>query len=275
MEQLAILGILLLLIYVLIRSVASASARMAGARYRAYRQLAARYQGKYESRGLSDPPTVSFGHRGSAVRVGLAPTIPGQSSLPRTRVVARFAKGLPFRLELAPASRPAPPQPPKGTRPIRVGVADFDRAFVVQANDPEMARELLGPSVRRAVDNLRRLAPPSGMLLSINPERMLVQVDRNLGLQVEALAYAVREAIDIHDCLQASVAARLSQGVEVVSVGPAAVEEGPPTCKVCGDPIVEYHVVCASCRTPHHRDCWTFIGGCSIFGCNSKQCAQV
>ena len=26
-----------------------------------------------------------------------------------------------------------------------------------------------------------------------------------------------------------------------------------------------------SCRTPHHRDCWEFVGACSIFGCNGKQ----
>src|SRR5262249_1320286 len=154
MEQLVVLGIVLLLIYVAIRLGATATARLAGAKYRAYRQLAARYQGKYESRGLSEPPTVSFHHKGSAVRVRLAPTVPGQPSSPRTRVVARFAKGLPFRLELAPIARPAPPQPPKGTRLVRVGDPEFDRNYVVQANDPDITRELLGPPSRRAVENL-------------------------------------------------------------------------------------------------------------------------
>src|SRR5215218_3383885 len=116
--------------------------------------------------------------------VGLAPTIPGQPALPRTRVVARFAKGLPFRLELMPALRPAPAQPPKGTRPVRCGQPEFDRNYSVQANDAEMAREFLRPpEVREAIEGLRRLAPPSGMLVSINPERLLVQVDRNLGAQ--------------------------------------------------------------------------------------------
>ena len=36
---------------------------------------------------------------------------------------------------------------------------------------------------------------PGGMLVSINPERLLVQVDRNLGQSIEALAAAVREAL--------------------------------------------------------------------------------
>ena len=247
---------------------------MTGTRFRAYRQLASQYQGRYENRGMSDPPTVSFSHNGSAVRVGLAFQVPGQPTYPRTRVVARFARGLPFRLELAPVGRPAPAQPPKGTRPVRVGDADFDRAFVVQANDPEMARDFLTAPVRWALAGLLKLAPPGGMLLSINPERMLVQVDRNLGASVEALACGVSEALAIHDGLQLGVACRLGEGVSIVAAGPASFEDdGPPTCKVCGDPIApggSARVYCTTCRTPHHRDCWEFIGSCSVFGCNGK-----
>src|SRR3954469_1412843 len=131
--QLIILGAIILLIYVLIRASVAAGAWVSGSRYRAYRQLAARYKGKYESRGISDPPTVSFSYNGSNVRVGLAPQVAGQASNPRTRVVARFRRGLPFRFELAPASRPSPVQAPKGTRLVRVGEPEWDRGYVVQA----------------------------------------------------------------------------------------------------------------------------------------------
>ena len=276
MQQGVFLGIVVLVLYVVVRFFATATARLAGARFKAYRQLALRYQGKYENRGLTDPPTVSFAHNGSHVRVGLAPIVAGQVQPPRTRVVARFAKGLPFRLELAPVARPAPHQAPKGTRVVRIDDPDYDRTYVTQANDADMAREFLSPSVRYAIENLRRLSPPAGMLVSINPERLLVQVDRNLGVNVDALCYAVGEALAIHDQLQGSVKARLSEGIAIVQSGPAPIEEtGPPVCKVCGEPITEFHVVCSTCRTPHHRDCWVFVGGCSIFGCNGKQCANV
>src|SRR6516164_8083390 len=117
--ELVVLGLIILLIYAFIRVLASFSTWMTGARYRAYRQLAHRFNGRYESRGISDPPTVSFSYQGTTVRVGLAPTIPGQPPNPRTRVVARFRRGIPFRLELAPAARPAPIQAPKGTRPVK------------------------------------------------------------------------------------------------------------------------------------------------------------
>jgi hypothetical protein len=267
-----ILGGLALLLYLVIRLGASASAWLSGSRYRAYRQLAARYQGKYESRGLADPPTVSFSYNGSLVRVGLAPQVAGQALGPRTRVVARFRQGLPFRLELAPVMRPAPPQAPKGTRVVNLLDKEFGRGYVVQANDPDMAREFLAPTVRWAIGNLSRLGPPGGMLVSINPERLLIQVDRNLGMNAEALAQAVREALVIHDGLQQGVASRMTQGISIVAAGPAAPEDaGPPVCKVCGEPIVTPAVYCATCRTPHHRDCWEFVGACSIYGCHSKQ----
>ncbi len=267
-----VLGALALVFYFLIRCCAAVSAWLVGSRYRAYRRLAAGFHGKYESRAFGDPPTVSFFYNGSNVRVGLASQVTGQTLVPRTRVVARFRQGLPFRLELAPVARPSPAQGPKGTRSIRVGDQEFDRDYVVHANDPDIAREFLSPSVRWAIGNLSRLGPPGGMLISINPERLLVQVDRNLGLNDDALAFAVRQALIVHDGLQTGVATRITQGISIVADGPAAADDaGPPTCKVCGDPIDGSAVLCATCKTPHHRDCWEFIGSCSIYGCQGKQ----
>ena len=261
-----------LICYGVIRTSVKLVGWLSGSRFRAYRHLAARYQGKYENRGMSDPPTVSFTHNGSTVRVGLAPQFPGQPTFPRTRVVARFARGLPFRMELSPVARASPAQPPKGTRPVRVGDAEFDRAFLVQANDPDMARDFLTAPVRWAMASLLRLGPPGGMLVSINPERMLVQVDRNLGLSIDLLDQGVQEALTIHDGLQSGVASRLGEGVDIVAAGPASSEDsGPPLCKVCGETITDTpKVFCSTCRTPHHRDCWEFIGTCSVFGCKGK-----
>ncbi|GAC1327543.1 MAG: hypothetical protein NVSMB14_18240 [Isosphaeraceae bacterium] len=259
--------------YGVIRLLATAGSAIGGVRHRPYKLLAKKFRGRCESRGFSEPPTVSFRHRSSNVRVGLAPVIAGQQPMPpRTRVVARFETGLPFRCELAPASRPLPAQPPRGTRFAKSGIPLFDHNYLVMANDPEMARELLRPdAVRAAIDNLRLLAPPSGMLVSINPERLLVQVDRNLGLNAQFLELAVRQALIIHDGLHAGVLSRMAEGVSIVSSGVSDLEDsGPPVCKVCGETIAGAHVLCASCKTPHHRDCWMFIGNCSVFGCQGK-----
>ncbi|HEX8199180.1 MAG TPA: hypothetical protein VF590_01740, partial [Isosphaeraceae bacterium] len=237
--ELIVLGVIVLILYAAVRLFAALASSLSGARHRAYRQLAAKYRGRYENRGLVDPPTVSFPYNGASVRVGLAPNVAGQAAPARTRVVIRFGRGLPLRCELQPVTRPAPAQPPRGTRLVKSGDPEFDRAFVLQANDPGMARDFLQPpAARRAVEALRRLAPPGGMLVSINPERLLVQVDRNLGLHDPALEQAVREALVLHDQLQQGVAGRLSEGIAIVAVGPTPAAEseavGPPTCKVCG-----------------------------------------
>jgi len=271
--ELVILGSIVLFVYLIVRLLATFGKWVGDARYRGYRELANRYRGRYESRGLSDPPTVSFNHNGSTVRVGLAPTIAGQpSQIPRTRVVARFRQGIPFRLELAPLARPAPPQLPKGTRLLKLGIAEFDREFVVQANDLEMARDFLSARIRGSLVLLHRMAQVGGMLVSVNPERMLVQIDRNLGSNGEALGMAVREALLIHDGLTEGVTRRLKQGISIVDDPGSQDEHGePPTCKVCLEPITDGPIiVCAVCNTPHHRDCWDYVGACSIYGCNCK-----
>jgi hypothetical protein len=274
--DLIVVGIIILILYAAVRLIGSIGGALSGARYRAYRTLAKRYRGRYEHRGLVDPPTVSFGHNGSSVRVGLAPVVAGQPSIPRTRVVARFSAGLPFRFELFPIQRPSPKQTPRGTRLVRLGDPVFDRQYVVRANDPEIARELLDqPTARGAIEGLRKLAPPAGMLVSVSPERLLVQIDRNLGQSVAALEAAVREALALHDLLRSSVASRMAEGIAIVDEpAPDPAEAGPAICKVCNEAIGpdEERVLCASCRTPHHRDCWSFVGACSIYGCQGKQC---
>ena len=155
---------------------------------------------------------------------------------------------------------------------IRTGDPDFDRGYVVQANDPEMARDFLSPQVRWAIANLQRLVHAGGMLVSINPERLLVQIDRNLGQNAEALIQVVSESLEIHDGLQVGVSRRMTEGIAIVDrPDPDAEDDGPPICKVCGSLIDGGPVVvCSSCRTPHHRDCWEYVGACSIYGCGCK-----
>ncbi len=274
---LVFIGVAFLIGYSLLRGLATGVGGLAPRAFKSYRLLAKRYQGKYEPRGISDTPTVSFSHNGSNVRVGLAPTVQGQPNTPRTRVVARFPKGVPFRMELVPQGRVTSRQPPKGTRAVLLDDPSFDKFYVLHANDPEVARDVFRADARRAIENLRRMAPPVGMLISISPERMLTQVDRNLAPQAELLNLAVRESLVLHDAVRSSIEARLAEGVTIQVVGAPEDGSGPPLCRVCGESIDDHvkRVVCAGCKTPHHADCWEFAGGCSVFGCQSKRAAAV
>ncbi|MEJ7638196.1 MAG: hypothetical protein WKF75_09540 [Singulisphaera sp.] len=63
----------------------------------------------------------------------------------------------------------------------------------------------------------------------------------------------------------------MSEGIAIVAAGPAAPEDAGPPMRGSRRAIVIPHVICVVCRTPCHRDCWSFVGGCSIFGCRGTQ----
>jgi hypothetical protein len=43
---------------------------------------------------------------------------------------------------------------------------------------------------------------------------------------------------------------------------------GPGTrCPVCRGVLEGDLISCPSCATPQHRDCWTYVRGCSTYGC--------
>lgn len=41
-------------------------------------------------------------------------------------------------------------------------------------------------------------------------------------------------------------------------------------CRVCGEPLGgQPVVVCGSCATPHHADCFEYVGVCAVYGCGA------
>lgn len=42
-----------------------------------------------------------------------------------------------------------------------------------------------------------------------------------------------------------------------------------PICREAVDP--ESAVACSDCSAPHHPECWEYAGGCSMFGCGSRE----
>ena len=41
-------------------------------------------------------------------------------------------------------------------------------------------------------------------------------------------------------------------------------------CQVCGTPIEGQVIYCRNCKTPHHADCWDYVGHCSTFACGCE-----
>jgi hypothetical protein len=56
-----------------------------------------------------------------------------------------------------------------------------------------------------------------------------------------------------------------SAWIEVISEGEEDIK-----CGVCGQSVYFNKVLCSSCDTPHHLDCWEYNGVCSVYGCGSR-----
>ena len=151
-----------------------------------------------------------------------------------------------------------------GAQDISVGDREFDAAYVVKANPESLALRLFRPEQRaRAIAAVRRLSPF---------ENPTIEVTRHL------LRIRVREEIK-HD---AGVLALLKTAEEFLSflrqeVPFSGVELGEvkasrrAVCLVCGTGMDDVVVRCELCRTPHHRECWTYMGRCSTYACKGKR----
>lgn len=58
--------------------------------------------------------------------------------------------------------------------------------------------------------------------------------------------------------------------VEVVSAHLHLDEAICPVCAARLDAAVDY-VSCLRCESPHHPECWTYMGSCATFGCGSDR----
>ncbi len=41
-------------------------------------------------------------------------------------------------------------------------------------------------------------------------------------------------------------------------------------CCVCGDDLARRVVYCGACSTPHHPECWEYVGRCSVYACGGQ-----
>ena len=59
--------------------------------------------------------------------------------------------------------------------------------------------------------------------------------------------------------------------VEFLVVGVDAAADARQ-CGVCGDPLAAAGptVACSLCESPHHQECWEYLGGCSTYACEGR-----
>lgn len=234
----------------------------------AYQRFAETRNGELHNRQLFQSPKVSFTHRGA--RALLSIYEPGDSTgLLHTQLTYTVPEGWPYRLEVFPQRRPD--EGVSTANDIRIGDDEFDRRFVVKANDAKFAREYLDGAARQALEDLRNLLGNDRILVSLNSSRLMVRKESVLS-DPDDLAVFADLACRLQDRIE--LFWQRASGIEILEETTSAPDAAPPTCQICGSVIApEVRVNCRRCSTPHHKDCWEFNGQCSTYACGEKRFA--
>jgi len=231
-------------------------------------QIAQRFLGRAEAGSWLAPPQVRLRFQNQPALLKI--TKVGKHSHHTTFLINWPDRGL--RCEIYPEDILGGFRKLLGVEDIEIGSPQFDAAFIINANSRAAARELLTPDVQGIVFRLAALEP-GGYAAGL---RRGVQVKWGGGLlTVTKPCYlstygALEHFVTLSAELFVAALASKASGIEFLGEvqEPDAVES---QCQVCGEPLVQDLVYCASCHTPHHRECWEYFGGCSTYACGQKR----
>ena len=180
-----------------------------------------------------------------------------------------------FRLEIYPQDALSGFRRLWGMEDIEIGSPAFDRAFYISGNTVPSVRDMLSAEVQAVIWKLAQVGGyPSqrgsrdiqvrflGGVLTVTKPRLLTSeahLDEFVRLSAELFEAAMRTR---------STGIQFVGDVSIDAQEPDAVES---QCQVCGEPLAKDLVYCGACRTPHHRECWDYFGGCSTYACGHKQ----
>jgi hypothetical protein len=174
-------------------------------------------------------------------------------------VALRLRKSCNFRLRLSPETGWARVRRFFGAQDLQTGDAAFDRTFMVQSNSESSARAVLTREVRAAMIALDGFTP---VTLDLGPAGIALRTGLTPGFQPDRLASFGGEALTLgRALLQALNPSVVISEVESLGVG---------ICPVCSTPVDEDRCLCTRCRTPHHKDCWSYLGGCAVYACAGR-----
>lgn len=163
-----------------------------------------------------------------------------------------------------------------GMEDIEIGSPQFDRDFFISGNNRAHVRELLTSEVQAIIFRLSHVGAPNffgtrniqvkwaGGVLTVTKPTFLTTYE-----QLEPFILLSSELF---------TAAMYTRQTGITFVEGVAGEIAEPDaaesqCPVCGEPLLAELVHCNACRTPHHRECWEYFGGCSTYACGNKHYA--
>jgi hypothetical protein len=228
---------------------------------RACDELARHYRGRVHRAGWFGHPRVSFRHRSVDVRVGIfAHGSHGTGHGSSTRLQTAWLDAN-FSCSISHPARPPRLTDHDGLISWRSGWRDFDQRYSIRTSDRTLTAALMNRVALHQIEQLRRQPHPGGLLVEIHRGVFQISKSSALGRPADLLAF-VRVGLELHDQTLLSA----TEGIAFLQQ-PVAQPLEHVVCQVCGEQIVDDLVFCRRCKTPHHRDCWQYVGRCSVFGC--------
>jgi hypothetical protein len=261
MECLLAFLILMVMFAVVTGTVARAQTRRAKRR-RTYRHVAKRFAGQYLPGGIFGRPGIRFRYGTTRALYREARAIPPLSG--RCAEMRLDWPNAKMQVELY---RDPDRIHPAGMRTNRVGISEreFETDYVINGRDDGETANLLSEGVRWQLHRLRLTAADDNLYVKIHHGRLTVQKPSSLTRQDE-LAEFVQLVLELYD------QAMLTQVVGIDFLNSDVAQPlDDVICKVCGDAIEFDMVCCHRCKTPHHHDCWTYNGACSVYGCQETR----
>ena len=153
---------------------------------------------------------------------------------------------------------------------VSTGDAEFDRLYAVRGAPRAKVELLLSAAMRIGVNQLRFLYDSSDVLVQIAGGELLV-TKSSLSRQPKAAIRFTELCLELYEQAMLLHSAGLTF-VDSPLGGPTS--ESPAegaSCSVCGETFHGAFVTCKTCRTPFHKDCWKYFGGCSTYGCGGRK----
>lgn len=138
---------------------------------------------------------------------------------------------------------------------------EFAGRWTILADNEEEAALLLTQPVRFHLDQLRRTPEWADVNLSLRPGWLTIRRKWTSKLPADLETF-VELALGLVEQAQMT----RTSGIDFVDDGHVKVVEDA-RCPICGEGLLTDLVYCRRCKTPHHRECWEYSGGCSTYGC--------
>jgi hypothetical protein len=151
-----------------------------------------------------------------------------------------------------------------GAQDVDLGDPGFDGRFLVQGSPEPWVREVLDVTTRRQILRLADLGASfwrgAHVSLEAGPGGVTIFCRRDFADDGSQLVAFLDGAIAVFRNLRTPA----TEGIRIL---PAEEHAGRGDCPVCASPLDAAPRHCPTCRTPHHRDCWEYFGGCAIYAC--------